>query len=348
MKNGSIHAFKRKAYRQIIALVLLFLFVNIYAALGFYYIEGASWFDSFYMGVITLTTVGYDEVVALSQPGRAFAVTVIYAGLASTGISVAVLANLLFEETLMAYLKGKKMDKIMKKLANHIIVCGYGSTGRSICSELLEQGEIVVVVEQREEVVSDHERLIIITGDARRDQVLKKARIDAARGLASTLTEDADNVFVTLTARALNRDLAIVSRHKNDDTEKKLLTAGADQVVSPYRIGGHRLALALTNPALLDVLDASFRQATLDVHFRHIDVPARSPVQGLLLRDAKVRERSMGALVVALVDRHGKTLFNPPPEHRLEQVTRFLVLGDDTQVAMLRDYLKGERPAATT
>jgi len=330
-------AFKKKATHILGLTGLLFIGVNLYATLGFMWVEHAPLSDAFYMGVITITTVGFAEVFPLSDAGRLFAVSCIYLGLLASGISVAMLANLFFESTLRDIFRKRAREVRVRKLRGHYIVCGYGTTGRGIAEELVGQGDTVLVIDEVER--PDRERLMFLAGDARLDETLRAAGIEAAAGLATTLTEDADNVFVVLSARALNPDLKIVSRFKDDDTERKLETAGVNHALSPYRMGGHRLAMALTNPPFLEVLDATFQKSDLKVRFHHLKLPAESRVSGKSLCDSRLREHGMGALVVAVIDRQGNTVFNPAPNHPMDHVTQLLVLGDDAQIAALRSFL---------
>ena len=343
MDDPKVIEFKSRVKRRFGQIILLLITITTYGTLGIYVLEGASLFDSFYMAVITMSTVGFAETVPLSISGRIFAVTIIFAGLVGSGVSVGLLLNLIFEETLLQFFKGKRMEKQINKLDGHIIVCGYGSTGMGIVEELLEQNRQVVIVDEKDQNISHHS-CYFLQGDARKDDVLEKAGIRHARGLATTLTEDADNVFVVLTARAINKDLNIVSRFKDDDTEKKLFTAGADHVVSPYRMGGLRLAMALTNPAFLSVLDASFKKSGRRVHFSQIKVPEDSLIRGRLLRDSRIREHSLGALIVEVIETNGNAIFNPSPDYRMDNVDHLLVLGDDEQIKSMKIYLQDSSP----
>lgn len=169
--------------------------------------------------------------------------------------------------------------------------------------------------------------------------MLEQAGIDKAKGLASALTEDADNVFVVLTARSLNPDLKIVSRYKADDTYRKLETAGADLAISPQRIGGRRLALGLNNPLISEVIDATLGQTDLAVSFHHIDIPDNRKL-ACTLADLCDRDYSLGALIVAVESNDGNILFNPPHDHMLDDVHRLMVLGDNDQVKSLQSYIE--------
>jgi len=342
MEDFRVSAYRRKARKYGAIIAGLFIFTLTYGSLGFHLIEDANLFDSFYMSVITMSTVGFQEVFPLSVEGRMFAITTIFLGLLATGLTVGMVSNLIFEETLLDVFRGRKMEKQLQKLKGHFIVCGFGATGRSIVEELLAHRKEVAIIDLEPIGEGIAERCLFLQGDARKDEVLGRANITEAAGLASTLTEDADNVFVTLTAREMNPELRIVSRYKDDDTEKKLMAAGADQAVSPYRIGGQRLSLALTNPRFQKILDATLQSSSLQVHFSHVPLPAQSPVSGKTLRESEIRKNSQGALVVAVVEKNGHSIFNPNPDCRMDAVAELLVLGDDEQIRSLRTYLRSD------
>lgn len=330
-------AFRKRVYRTLLRVSCLFVLVNLYATLGFMLIEDQAPLDAFYMAVITISTVGYGEVFPLSAGGRLFAVSSIYLGLLSSGIAVAMVTDLFVQGTWMNLFRERTKEVRLRKLTGHYIVCGYGTTGQGIARELMAQGDRVVVIDRNP--IEEQDNLIAIVGDARRDEVLREAGILSARGLATTLTEDADNVFVVLSARALNHQLKIVSRYKHTDTERKLEIAGVNHAISPYRIGGHRLAMALTNPPFLQVLDAGFNDSGLQVRFHHVKIPEGSRLTGKSLRESNLREHALGALVVAVIDRQNETVFNPSPDFPLDHAQQLLILGDTDQLSALRAYL---------
>ncbi len=337
--------FKRKVRNRILAMIGLLAFVTSYGTLGFIHFEGMNLHDAFYMTIISITTVGYGEIVPLSDSGRMFAVSTILLGVSSSGVALGILSNLVFEETLFKILRGKHMEKTIRNLTDHYIVCGYGTTGVGITEELLLQGETVVVIDNNGErrPEGDVRHCYFMEGDARKDHTLASANLEGAKGLATSLTEDADNVFVVLTARAINPNLRIVSRYKDPDTEKKLLTAGANHAISPYKMGGQRLALALANPILMKFIDKPFRQKGLRVHFLQLEVPDNSPIHGKQIKNSRIREESLGALIVGLIETNGESVFNPSPEYRLDRVKELLVLGDDEQIQSLRLYINGSK-----
>ena len=341
MRKALYQDFTRKVRNRVLSMVGLLVFVTGYGTLGFFYIEGITLWEAFYMTVISITTVGYGEIIPLSHTGRLFAVSTIFLGVSSSGIALGILSNLVFEETLIKYFWGKRMEKAIENLSDHYVVCGSGTTGSSITEELLMLGEKVVVIELDEQRAhpADNKDCFFLHGDARKDDVLEAANISKAKGLATTLSEDADNVFVVLTARDMNPNLKIVSRFKDQDTEKKLMTAGANHAISPYRMGGQRLALALANPVLLEVIDKPFRQRGMRIQFAQVKVPEQSPIIGRQLKNSQIREQSMGALIVGLVEHNGETVFNPDPEYRLDRVSQLMVLGDDAQIQSLRLFV---------
>ena len=314
----------------------LFLGINLYGTLGFMIIENAGLKDAFYMTVITITTVGYNEVIPLSEQGRFFAVSAIYLGLITSGFSVALLVNIFFEETLLEVLRGMSNHKRIGKLRDHFLVCGYGTTGQGIVQELLSTGASVVVIDKlKQEDVGG--RLLFIQGDARQDEVLLKAGIGAAKGLASTLTEDADNVFVVLSARSLNAELVLVSRFKDDDTELKLKTAGVNHAVSPYRMGGHHLAKALSSGGSLEA--PAVGDQCLSIPYQQLHLPADHPVKELEYQKAFQILQAQEALVIGYIDRAGRRLLNPKPNTPLASVSTLLLLCDESAVSSLRDHL---------
>ncbi len=227
---------------QILLLIGLVLTVG---TVGYYLIEdGWSLMDAFYMTVITITTIGYGEIHPLSREGRFFTVFLIVFGLGTTALFATHFARLILENALKGNLGKRKMEKMISKLANHFIVCGFGRIGRAICAELQEKNIPFVVVESSEEAVelARHRLYHVIHGNATTDLVLLSAGIRKARGLVSALSSDADNLYLSLTARELNAKLYIVVRGEGEGVESRMHRAGADIVVSPFKLGGKQIA----------------------------------------------------------------------------------------------------------
>jgi voltage-gated potassium channel len=322
---------------RILSVLSLFVLLHLLGTVGFMLLERLGFAEAFYLNAMTLSTVGFGDIVPRTLHGKIFATLIVFSGLFLSGISVGLIGQSIYEGVLINLIEGRRMNKAIQDFKDHFIVCGRGTTGDRIVKELLHRGHQVVAIDCEPETRTD--QVAMVFGDARRDKTLLDAGLARAKGLAAVLTNDADNVFIVLTARHLNPNLKIVSRFKDPDSERKLKIAGADFVISPYEIGGHRLALSLFNPFLVDFLDHSLTQSDLGVHFAHIHVPPHSPIRQYDLKASGIRENSLGALIVALTQKGGTTLFNPPPNTSLAQVEELLLLGTSEQEASLKAYL---------
>jgi len=256
--------------RRFQAALTVLVFLTVFAIIGYILIEDMTFIDAMYMTIITLSTVGFDEVQELSGLGRAFTSVLIILGIgvATTALSNAI--GILTVEHWPLRLRKRTLERERMQLRNHYIVCGYGRTGRQICADLRARDEPFVVVDSRpdleEEFVKDGYHYVI--GDATHDDTLDQAGVKHARGFVAALSNDPANVLTVLTARERNARLFIIARVTRLNTESKLLSAGADRVINPYQIGGHRMALTLLRPMVHDFLDQIF-------HFgedRNIDI----------------------------------------------------------------------------
>lgn len=237
---------------QIILPVILIMGVISFGASGYSIIEGWSLLDSFYMTIITLTTVGFMEVHPLSNIGRLFTIFLILSGVGVMLYSLSVGAKVVLEGEVREILGRRKLSKKIEQLENHYIICGYGRMGRIICREMIQHSAPFVIVEKTPEVFAAIGKdLLSLQGDSTQDAVLKEAGIERASGLISVLSTDADNLYVVLSARGLNPKLRIVARASDEGAEQKLFRAGADNVVSPYFIGGLRIAHTILKPAVV-------------------------------------------------------------------------------------------------
>jgi len=304
--------------------------------LGYMFIEGWTLMDALYMTIITVTTVGYNEVHELSSIGRLFTL-----GLISTGVGlVFYLAGsslqFILEGRMMELLGRGKLEKKIRKLKGHYIICGFGSVGSSICEALTVSKPIDLVLLERdpERIARLGERgFFYVAGEATDEENLIKAGIERAKGLVTALQTDADNVFVTLTARQLNPDLFIVARAAAEKTESKLLAAGADKVVSPYRMGGHRIAQMISRPTVTDFLELTTMANQRDIQMEEVPVHPSSSLVDVALMDSGIRQK-LNLIIVAIRRPGGEMSFNPSSETRLQ--------GGDTVVAIgEKDSLEG-------
>lgn len=305
-----------------------------------------SWYDCFYMTIITLSTVGFAETLeGMNEVPEARAVTIglIILGSGTLLYFISSMTALIVEGDLQGILKRRRMQRAIGTLQDHIIVCGIGTTGRHIAVELRAVGTPFVVIDTDAARIDEldeefQEELLYIVGDATDDHVLELAGIERAKGVISALNDDKDNLFVTISARALNPSARIVAKSIESSTEAKLRRAGADAVVAPNYIGGLRLFSEMVSPKTVAFLDRIVRFGEgISVGIEAIDLPESSPLVGKRLSEARLREA--GALVVAVHRLDGEYLYNPGGEYRLSRGDSLLVLAESEDVKRVRAHM---------
>lgn len=306
--------------------LLILALVFAYAIAGFMLLEHWSFIDALYMTLTTVTTIGYQEVHPLDTGGRIFNMTVIVGGVGTMLYTFGIFAELLVEGDLASYARRHRMERRVESLKDHFIVCGYGRMGTGVAEEFAQSGTPFVVVESNPEPLARlrTSQLLFVEGDASSDEALLEAGILRAKGLVSAVDSDERNVFITLTARALNPALFIVARSSFADSAEKLRRAGANQVVSPYVMGAQRMAALAIRPVAVDLLDTVLQGENIDLMIEELLVPAGSRLLGMTLADSGLR--SVGASVLAIRKRSGQLRINPPETQVLE--------GDDLLVAI--------------
>ncbi len=295
-------------------------------SLGYMVLEGWDFFDSLYMTVITLTTVGFGEVHPLSRVGRAYTLVILLAGMGVMLYIVTSLAKVVVEGEIKAALGKRKLLKRIKKMHGHYIICGFGRIGEIIARQLSQRGMPLVVVENNPEQVSRAEEAgyDFVNGDATREEVLQEAGIERAKGLVAVVGSDVGNVYITLTARSLNPRLFIVSRGEELGSEQKLLRAGADKVESPYEMGGRKMAHTILRPTVVTFMELAMHEG-VEWSMEEIAVGPDSPIIGIPLKDSGFRQK-WNLIVVAIKRADGEMIFNPTPES--------LVLAGDTLILL--------------
>jgi voltage-gated potassium channel len=283
--------------------------------------------DALYMTVTTVATVGFREVVPLGPGGQWFTMLLIVGGIGIVFYSASLVARDLIEGELRRGFGRRRVQRQIQQMADHVIVCGFGRMGRAVCKELAAKPVPFVVIDRDGEALrhAEAEGFPCIPGDASDDAVLESAGIKRARGLVSALSKDADNVYVVLTARELNPAVLIVARGEDERGQRKLLHAGATRVVSPYAIGGHRMAHALLRPAVLDVLDLATRSRNFELQIEEVAVEAGAFCAGATLGVSGLREQH-GVIVIA-VKRGDEMHFNPGADTRIEPGDRLVLMG---------------------
>lgn len=325
------------AQRLVVALasIVSIMFIGIG---GYTLLEGWNLIDSFFMTVITLSTVGYGEVKPLSMRGRLFTSGLIIMGATLVAIVLASITQMLFEGSIKEIFGRKRMEKEIQGLKNHYIICGYGRTGRVISSEFLRKKVPFIVVETDAQKVASllEKDILAILGNAEDEEVLKKAGIEKARGLICATPKDAQNVFITITARALNKDLYILSRAEEEGSEQKLYQVGANKVVCPHHIGGLRMAQAVLQPAVVDFIEIGTHRQHLGLYMEEVMVQEGSELDHKPLKDTKVR-KELGLIVIAIKRADGEMLFNPPADTPLDPGDKIVVMGDIDKIQKLME-----------
>jgi voltage-gated potassium channel len=328
---------------------LYFTGLLLFGTLGYMGIEEWEWGDSLYMTVITLTAVGYDEVHPLSPTGRIFTSFILAGGITGLGLWVAFLTSFVVELDLTPVLRRRRTEKEIKKMRNHVIVCGAGRTGSQVMEELLVAGESFVVIERDRAKVEEIQELlpdlVVVEGDATIDHFLEEAGVQKARGLIACLSADTDNLFVCLTARDLRSDLEIVARAYEEETVPKLYRAGANHVVSPNASGAIRMAAFMLRPSVVSFLDVATRSPDLTLRLEQETVTETSPLAAQTLADARIPQNT-GLIVIALRKRNPEGaeeaysyVFNPVATTRLDPGDIMIVLGAPEQIRSLRAFV---------
>jgi voltage-gated potassium channel len=312
--------------------------VIVAGTVGYMLIEGWGLLDSIYMTVITVGTVGFREVHPLGSAGMLFTIVLILAGVGALGFAFGQLIEFIIEGHLNDILEVRRMEKRLAALDGHTIVAGLGRVGGVVARSLADDHAPFVVVDADESAiaVARESGWVFVHGDATEEDVLREAGVDRAGSIVTALAADAENLFVTITARSLNPRIFIVARSSHESTEPKLITAGANRVITPNVIGGRRMAAMVLHPTVADYLDLVSGAQGVEFRLQEVQLDGDSDFVGKSLREARIRE-STGAQVVAILNPDGTVDANPSASTVLEPGQRLVVLGSVDQVAVLTD-----------
>ncbi len=325
--------FRSKIYIALILLILVFLV----GVIGFRFFSDYSWVEAIYMTIITVSTVGFGEVKPLDDGDRIFTVFLIIASVIIVAYSISIITDYIFSKNNFQELQRRKTLKMINKFQRHIIICGYGRNGKQAANKLLEYHKPFVIIEKNREIIEKYQsdKILFIEGNANEDEVLKKAGIEKASCLICALPEDADNLFVVLSARQMNDSMKIISRASRDTSYNKLKFAGADNVIMPDRIGGDHMASLVVVPDLIEFMDNLSIVGEQSVNIEEVpfeklfkDQKERS------IREIEMRSRT-GCTIIGYKYPNGKYLINPDPDLILKQGSNLIVLGRPEQIELL-------------
>ena len=321
-------------------IVVYFILLLTIGSTGFYFIGGEKWslIDSLYMTVITLSTVGYGEVHKLDDLAKIWSILLIIFGV--TGIGA--LLRTINEEFIQSKLFwNKKMIKNISKLKNHYIICGYGRMGAVIARELDEKGQKFLIIENNEQKVEiiRSKGMLCINGDATSDEILQDAQIDKALGVAVVLDTDQENLFVTMTIKTTNPDIFLLSRCAKEYNESKLLRAGANKVINPYKAGGHRMAEMLAKPQVEDSISVvSPKHSDLNLTLDEISLKNCKEYNNVTINESRIRE-DYDVSIVGIIKDTGESIINPEPNTLLNTNDIILLIGEEDKMSLFKDKL---------
>jgi voltage-gated potassium channel len=314
----------------------MMLLVLVVGSLGYHFIAKLSWLNSIYMTIITVTTVGFNEVAPLGTEGKIFTIILIISSVFIFAYAISVITEYMFSRNQLQLLKTKKVRKMINSLSNHVIVCGYGRNGMQAVERLKAYKKPFVVIENDKDIIQRYEGdVLFVEGDANEDEILLSAGVQEAQYLIVTLPDDAANLFVVLSARQLNNKLFIISRASQLTSQKKLKLAGADKVIMPDKIGGDHMASLVVIPDLITFMD---KLSTEGEHTTNLEEVAIEDFANQMecnsLRDLDLR-RKTGCTIIGYIEPNGNYIINPEADLPLEPNSKVIVLGRPEQIKKL-------------
>ncbi|HJZ68758.1 MAG TPA: potassium channel protein [Blastocatellia bacterium] len=323
---------KQKLQLALSAIVAVIAFGTI----GFKLIIHLPWFDSFYFTLITLTTVGYGEPQQMTEGARYFTAALILLGVGTLAYALSSAAQAVIESELLSTFGKRRMYKDISKLRDHYIVCGAGRVGSGIIRDITRSGQEFVIIEG-DEAIADRlltQGHLVLMGDATSEEVLKAAGIERARGIVCAVSSDPDNLYITLTARDLNKDIRIVARANDEAAIGRLQRAGANKVVSPAITGSTRMSQMLLRPAVADFIELATMTERLELEIEQVEIGAESPFIGVALKDTNIRSEH-DAIVIGIKRADGEMIFNPSADTIIEERDALVIIGSHKSLEAL-------------
>ena len=328
----------RPHVRRLLVPVAVVAALLVLGTVGFQLVVGWGWFDALYMTAITITTVGFLEVHPMGAGGRVFTMVLALGGVFTAFYAAAEFIRAVVTGEIRTVLGRQRMESRLEKLSGHFVVCGFGRMGRLVAEEFSSAGLPFVVVDRDAKVLEGFAipHGIPLVGDATADEVLRRAGVERARALVTAAASDADNLFITMSARLINEKLFIVARAESEGADVKLRRAGASRVVSPYNIGGHRVAQAVLRPNAMDFIELATRTGHLELQIEEVEVRTGSRLVGSSIKASPVRSE-LGIIIVAVKKPSAKMAFNPSPDSLIEAGDVLITLGHRQQLDRLEE-----------
>lgn len=343
--NYTAHSALEDPIRRFQLSLLTIVLLTVFATGGYMFLEQMNVTDALYMTVITITTVGFGEVQTLSPVGRVFTIFIILLGVSAATTAISNAVGIVLGPRLWNSIRLRNMERQLQTIKNHYIVCGYGRMGRQVVGDLMDRGEPFVLIDTNEDLPETliEAGILHVTGNATQDDTLLAAGIERAKGLVAALDTDPDNVMTVLTARELNPKLFIVARVSKSEAESKLRRAGANKVISPYQIGGHRIALALLRPAVNDFLDSIFYfQRGINIDIGQIEVLPESALADTTVATCGLRDKYR-VNVLAIRHPDGEMVITPQPSDKLHPGATVIIIGPPEHIYDLEKMYRAER-----
>lgn len=327
---------KRRSNINILIILLASLILT--GTIGYKILLDVSFIDALYMTVITISTVGYGEIGVMDTEAKLFSITLIFFSIGTVGYLFSTIVSSLLEGDIKKAWRRRKMESIINNIENHYIICGAGETGYNAIKHFKVSKVPFVVIDKSQDKVNNliDENVPAILGDATQEEILEKANIFSAKGLITSLANDADNVYTVLTARQMRSDLYIVSRAINKGADEKLKKAGADNTISPNEIGGSRMASLMLRPTVISFLDIITHAGDVTLDLEEVTIYNNSSLLNKRLRDAQIPQKT-GLIVLAIKKNNSDSIeFNPSSDVKLEKGDTMVVLDQEDQVNILR------------
>lgn len=321
--------------------LFIMLIILCLGTIGYMGIEEYNFIEALFMTVITISTVGFREMRPLTESGQLFTIALIISSIGTFAWAITEITKYVVDGEFRRLLKLYRMDKAISKLDNHVIICGYGRNGRQSAKSLKDWQHPYVVVENNTSKLhrNGDEKEILVIGDATREETLKKAGIDRAKALITTLPKDADNLFVVVTAKFLNKDIEIISRASEEHSDTKLRQAGASSVVMPDKVGGAHMASLILKPDVVEFIDVLTGQADVDMHLDEIPCSdLHHDFHNKTIKELEIRQK-YGANIVGFKTGDGQYIINPSPDTKVMADAKIFVLGTRNQIMHMKEII---------